>query len=100
MKSIADIKRTMKEGTRWHCYNHRYERDMGIRKVGKTNTVNFAFLKNTGTEEKSIWQLSYCSWPSLNEVEFHGDGFTISRNMAYDNEEPDFQKVLTYTLIK
>lgn len=67
MKTIADIKRKMIVGTKWHalwkCRN--VENDMGIRLLGKVNTVSFGF-----NSTRHPGEYSWCDWPKKEEVTF------------------------------
>ena len=49
MKTLADVKRKMTLGSKWHCvriFNN--NEDLGVREIGKVQTNAVAFLKPDG----------------------------------------------------
>lgn len=90
MKSLADLKREMKVGSKWHCFNHLYGADMGIREVSRSNSVCVYFwtVRNDKRFECRL------EWPKSDEVVFENDKVHI-----YENETTTTprQLVLTYT---
>ena len=88
MKTLADIKRAMTTGSKWHTYNHPMNRDMGVREVSIIQSNCFALktIKADGSASNS-----FCDWPKVKDVLFHGsDSFSI-----IENDTP----LLTYSLI-
>jgi hypothetical protein len=90
MKTIADLKRAMIAGSKWACYNHIYQTDMGIRQVSKTDSVKVAFM----TRKDGVWINSYFNWPSKKDVEFEGDKVNIYWEETKNTER---KLALTYT---
>lgn len=85
MKTLADVKRKMRLGTKWQCYHLIFNTDMGIRKVGQIRTNAVAFLKPDG-------KLSWLDWPKAKDIQVNDENtFTI-----LDNGEP----VLRYTFVE
>lgn len=88
MTTIADFKREMIVGSKWHgthCYtdnNPTPPKDFGVRKCGLSNTVGFAFVKENG-------KLSHCSWPTKDTFSAKENVVTIDTGFC----------VLTYTKI-
>ena len=85
MKTIADFKRAVTLGSKWHVYNHIYGADMGIRTVGKVQSNRFAFNTDRGT-------LCYCDFPTRDCVRFTDSGVEIYW--------PDGRHVLTYKAVQ
>jgi hypothetical protein len=88
-KTVADIKRKMTIGSKWHTMHHGYyptfeEKDLGIRVVSIIQSNSYAFRTPDGSN-------SWGNWPKKSEVIFHdNDSFTILQ---------DSNKLLTYTFI-
>ena len=77
IKTIADFKRAMIKGTKWHSIheftgdNPKPPVDMGVRECGLNNSVDFGFI----IPEKS-GRVSHCNWPKKSE--FSTDGQTVT----------------------
>ena len=82
MKTIADFKRAMIPGTKWHT-THRYinnnptpPKDMGIRECGLNNSVDFGFIN------PASGQISHCSWPKKSEFSVEGNTIVITNDFC------------------
>ena len=84
MKTIADFKRAMQIGTKWHTTHQWIDsngdmldpiKDMGIRECRLHNTVNFGFKTDHGT-------ISYSSWPKKAELAFDNDTVVIKTSFC------------------
>ncbi|MCD8252745.1 MAG: hypothetical protein LUD40_12475 [Phocaeicola dorei] len=74
MKTLADVKRKMTLGSKWHCvrvFNN--NENIGVREIGKVQTNAVAFLKPDG-------KLSWLWWPKAKDVQVEGNSFTILQN--------------------
>lgn len=74
MKTLADVKRKMTLGSKWHCvrvFNN--NENMGVREIGKVQSNAVAFLKPDG-------KLSWFWWPKAKDVQVEGNSFTILQN--------------------
>jgi len=87
MKTLADLKKVVVTGSRWHL-----EAQLplgrtwtpGIREVGHTQSNSFAFV-NPLTQK-----LSWCDWPKRSEVELGDRTFTIDTGhskLCYTRED-------------
>ena len=67
MKTIADLKRKLVVGSKWHtvwkCRDT--ESDMGVRKVNRIQSNSFGF-----ESKKHPGESSWCDWPKKSEVPF------------------------------
>lgn len=93
MKTIADLKRKMTLGSKWHCIHHGFapnwtQNDMGIRPISIVQSNSIAFRTQRGTD-------SWISWPKKNQVIFHSD-------KSFSVIDPSFglKPLLTYTLVE
>jgi len=83
MKTIADFKRAVTVGSKWHT-THNFVtnginepiKDMGVREVGKVQSNCFAFRTLSG-------ELSYCDWPTKKEFSVENDGKTAVLNSGF-----------------
>lgn len=75
MKTLADIRRAMVVGSKWHCFNHLFNKDMGVREISIKRTNAVAFKTGAGN--------SWIEFPKASEVKIHedGNGFDV-----FDNE--------------
>ena len=73
MKTLADVKRKMTLGTKWHCVRVSDNEDMGIREIGKVQKNAIAFHRLDG-------ELSWLWWPKAKDVQVQGDSFTILKD--------------------
>lgn len=74
MKTLADVKRKMTLGSKWHCVRvFSNNENMGVREIGKVQSNAVAFLKPDG-------KLSWLWWPKAKDVQVEGDSFTILQN--------------------
>lgn len=74
MKTLADVKRKMTLGSKWHCvrvFNN--NENIGVREIGKVQSNAVAFLKPDG-------KLSWLWWPKAKDVQVEGNSFTILQN--------------------
>jgi len=87
--SMAEFKRMLQVGTKWHTYHHGLGKDMGIREVSKVQTNAVAFKTEKGN--------SWLYFPKAKNLKVNsrayalGDSFTI----LTDEGEPllTYQKV-------
>jgi hypothetical protein len=93
MKTVADFKRAMILGSLWNSIHVKSGMDTKGRMCKVTNSVGFALTVPENDK------LSHCDWPKASDASFSDDGntVTISKNMAYPNEEPRIVPVLIYT---
>ena len=74
MKTLADVKRKMTLGSKWHCVQlFEGGKDLGVREVGTVQTNAVAFLKHDG-------KLSWLWWPKAKDVQVDKNGFTVFQN--------------------
>ncbi len=94
VKTVADLKRTLKVGTKVHCFHVLHNKDMGVRSVVKMDTVKVGFLTPEG-------QTSFLNWPKAIELQAHedGKGFDVLRNYSLAGEAPKFETVLSYRFV-
>lgn len=85
MKTLADLKRMMVVGSKWHGHHHLQNRDMGVKEVSKIQSKAVAFHTQMGD--------SWLEFPKAKSIAFHtdGKGFTILNDLC----EP----VLSYKLV-
>ncbi len=93
MKTIADIKRAMTVGSKWHTVHHGYApdwtpQDMGVRAISIAQTNSVAFRTIRGAD-------SWIQFPKKNQVIFHNDGKSFSIIDPGFGQKP----LLTYTLM-
>lgn len=75
MKTIADIKRAMTLGSKWHAIHHGFSptwepKDLGIREITIVQQKSVAFKNERGN--------SWVQIPTRDQVVFHGeDSFSI-----------------------
>jgi hypothetical protein len=91
MKTLADFKRALTVGSKWHTFNHLYQADMGIREVSKTQS-NCVYFKTT-RPDGSICD-SRIDFPSADNVEFADDDKV---NIYTFNPHDGRRLILTYT---
>lgn len=82
MKTIKELKKALQVGSQWHCYNHLFEKDLGIRKISIVQSNKIAFK----TEKNDSW----LDYPKKSEVIFHADG------NGFDIVDSDLNIILTY----
>lgn len=71
MKTLADVKRKMTLGSKWHSVQlFEGGQDLGVREIGKVQTNAVAFLKADG-------KLSWLWWPKAMDVKVEENSFTI-----------------------
>lgn len=88
MKTLADLKRAMVIGSKWHTFHVLYEvRDLGIREIGFRDTVKVGFKKGDN--------FSYFDFPTADLVEFHGDEVRVYVPADKYNDTPK-RHILTY----
>lgn len=103
MKTIADIKRAIVVGAKFHTMFHRLptgkydenglaiytDKDLGIREVSVSQSNSFAFksVKPDGSTSNS-----WCDWPKKDQVKFIDE-------KSFQIVNPDGKPILTYTLI-
>lgn len=74
MKTLADVKRKMTLGSKWHSVQlFEGGRDLGVREIGKVQGNAVAFLKHDG-------KLSWLWWPKAKDVRVEENSFTILQN--------------------
>lgn len=91
MKTIADIKRAMTLGSRWHTVHHGFSpdwmpKDLGIREITIVQTKSVAFKTERGN--------SWIAIPNKSQVIFENEN-TFSIIDSGFGKKP----ILTYTLI-
>lgn len=71
MKTLADFKRALSLGSKWHTKHAKYGTDIGIRAVSKvkSNGVCFKTVSIYGDTFDS-----YFYWPKASNVKFREDG--------------------------
>lgn len=95
MKTLADFKRALVVGSRWHCFHELHSSNYGDREVVFRDSVKVGFK---ATEGVLIGKISYLYFPKANLVEFHGDEVRIfyPADAMYDLP---IRHVLTYSLV-
>ena len=99
MKIVADLKRTLVAGMIIHAKHHGClasmptAKDMGNRKVEKTNSVGIQFLMEDGN-------ISYLDWPKSKEFKAHEDGKGFDVLMSKITQVPDDRPLLTYRFVE
>ena len=74
MRTLADVKRRMVQGSRWRCIRvFNDNEDMGVREIAKARTNAVAFRSPGG-------KLSWLWWPEAKEVRVEGNTVTILKN--------------------
>lgn len=72
--SLAEFKRMLQPGTKWHAYHHgggsMAPKDMGVREVSKLQSNAVAFKMENGKE-------SWLQFPKAKEMKFENDSFII-----------------------
>lgn len=94
MKNVAEFKRKMAVGSKWHTMYHGWpplfiEKDMGVRQLAHVQTNSFAFLTEKGT-----W--SWRNWPKKEDCIFNPNGSITIKNSPEAGRAP----LLTYTPIE
>jgi len=82
IKTIADFKRAMQLGTKWHT-THKYTngpytsptKDMGVRECGLHYTIDFGFKTDHDT-------ISHCTWPKKAQFRMDGDTVVITTSFC------------------
>lgn len=71
MKTLADFKRALTLGSKWSCYNHLYNSDMGVREVSmvRSNSFGFRVIRESGEEVTSL-----CDFPKASDIEITSNG--------------------------
>lgn len=82
MKTLKDLKKALEKGSKWHCYNHLFKNDLGIREVSIVQSNAIAFKTHRGD--------SWLQYPKKSEVIFHADG------KGFDIVDSDLNLILTY----
>lgn len=93
MKTLADIKRAMTVGSKWECFNHLYNTDMGTRPVSKKSSdhVTFETVRNDGEIVHSRFD-----FPKASQVRFSEDGLAFT--VSYDKDGVSKDK-LSYRMV-
>jgi hypothetical protein len=81
IKSIADLKRMLVVGSRWHLVNSQGWCP-GVRECGRVQSNSFAFVtlkKRAAGWPEHTSELSWCDWPKKADVIFGDRTFTIVR---------------------
>lgn len=74
MRTLADVKRRMVQGSRWRCIRvFNDNEDMGVREIAKAQTNAVVFRSPGG-------KLSWLWWPKAKEVRAEGNTVTILKN--------------------
>jgi len=74
--SLSDLKKSLTIGSKWSCFNHILNKDLGVREVSKIQSKSVAFKV---PDAKSSWLgESWLEFPKASEIKFNDDGgFTI-----------------------
>lgn len=84
MKTLADWKRLIKPGQKWHTFHHVFKKDLGIREVASVRPSQLTFHTERGQ--------SHLYWPKAKEFKVVDDK-TVQ---IYE----DGVLVLTYRLVE
>lgn len=87
MNSLADFKRAMQVGTKWHGYNHAFKMDFGVRECTFRNGTSFVF-RTTRTDGKVVD--SWLDFPKASECTFKLDGTIELWEREYLNPEREY----------
>lgn len=99
MKKLSDLKRSMVPGSKWHCYNHLYQSDMGIRLISRANSTCVYFWSYRGDAITEKFESRF-DWPKSENVVFNFDRVDIYAEYKYNlgaEEITERKLILTYT---
>lgn len=90
LSTVAALKRKLRPGQQWHCYNHLMKVDMGIRPVQTVRSSSVSFLTTKGEDKVESWM----DFPKAAQYKPHED------ELGFDVLNDDGSKLLTYRLIE
>lgn len=86
MKTLADFKRALTIGSKWHTFHNLYNNDMGIGVVVNKNSVSVQFLREGRERPSSLY------FEKSDRYQFDGNKVIVLSD--------DALPLLTYTLLE